>query len=493
MDIRNNRGVVMISAYAAVVVLMMLGSVFFWRAYNENNLALRYRLSTEALSIAEAGIERAIYNLQNDFANYPTPSWLDGFIDNIPCTPPGPLYTDIAFGNGSYSVGLTNVGGRIDHMRVLSTGTVEGIMRNIEVYIKMEEVNIWNNAIFAGIGSPAGVLINGNVDIRGSIHLLGDGLTFADIAMDMSGSGHIGNNYDGIPASFLNRLPALETTIVGGEVVETMNAKLRVKRGKVGLSGSAQVGDEDEPGDVYKETVDGVYVTDGYAGNQGDTNIFSDNGTRNRYDLGDRLELPSLSDPFLGYDSYMEYLKANALVIDQPVDLAVLANIKPTASFSFTDPGPIPKGSISMDGSGNLFIDGIVYVDGGDVNMSKDKNFKTIEYVGRGSLVVTGDVSMNVNLLTAGAYPANIIGVMTPGEIDFGGANYDVMGIFYGETQVTSTMQTDVAGTFVSNSFDMGQQVPKIFQVPEIVRNLPPGTIGSDSIWLSVIVAWREV
>ena len=67
------------------------------------------------------------------------------------------------------------------------------------------------------------------------------------------------------------------------------------------------------------------------------------------------------------------------------------------------------------------------------------------------------------------------------------------MGLFYGETSIVSQKQTDVMGTFVSNYFDMGTNVPSIFQVPEAANHLPPGLIGGSGSYVMRIVAWQKL
>jgi hypothetical protein len=47
-------------------------------------------------------------------------------------------------------------------------------------------------------------------------------------------------------------------------------------------------------------------------------------------------------------------------------------------------------------------------------------------------------------------------------------------------------------GTIVSNYFDMGTNVPSIYQVPETANNLPPGMIGQDSIWVMRVISWTR-
>ncbi|MEM4408339.1 MAG: hypothetical protein QXI19_06315, partial [Candidatus Caldarchaeum sp.] len=63
---------------------------------------------------------------------------------------------------------------------VTSNVYVGDIGRSVRVLVNIKDVGIWANAIFAGAGA-SGRAINGNVDIRGSVHLLGDGEAYSDL------------------------------------------------------------------------------------------------------------------------------------------------------------------------------------------------------------------------------------------------------------------------------------------------------------------------
>jgi hypothetical protein len=407
-------------------------------------------------------------------------------------------YAAVSLNGGSYTVTLKNVSGA-DDIWIRSTGSVGNISQAIQVYVRMSNLSPWDNAIFAGSGA-AGAMVNGNVNIRGSVHILGTGLASSDYAIDLGGTAElVGNNYTGLSASLAAKVPALSTTVFGGETVTTLNAELRVKRGKIGLSGSSTVGEANSTGDGDKETINGAYVTDGYGGTQGAASVYSDNGTSEAYDLGDAVEFPSLSDPYtdggISYATYQSYLNANALVITDAAQLASLANLTPNSSFNYTD----GTNSITMDGSGNMTISGIVYV-GDDVtpanlNMSKVGSDKTITYSGTGSIVVTGNAQINVNLITNGnnSFPTNILGVMTPNSIGFDEASIDVMGLFYAEDSVVVEKQTDIMGTIVSNYFNMGTNVPSIFQVPDTADHLPAGMIAGEAVWLMRVISWQKI
>lgn len=495
----DNRGSLLILSYLVIFVLLALGAAFIAMSVNESRIAERQRRTTLTLHIAEAGIERAFYDLRQDFINDASnPNWADGNINGLSVGPNTANFYNTGYGStslngGSYAVQLKNVSGISDSIWIRSTGTLGDAQQTIEVYAKIVSISPWNNAIFAGAGA-SGAMVNGNVNIRGSVHILGTGLQSSDLVVDLGGTAEIiGNNYKDMAAALKAKVPALPTTTVNGETVETLSAVLRVKRGIVGLSGSATAGEANVTGNAYKETIDAAYVTDGYGGSQGVTNVHSDNGTSSAYDLGDTVSFPSLSAPYGGYSTYKAYLEANALVVSSAADLAKLANITPASStdFSFSS----AKGSIIKAG-GNLTISGIVYLDNnGSLNMSTAGAAKTITYTGTGAILAEGNVQINANLVTSGdnSFPTNILGIMTPNSIGFDEANIDVMGLFYAEGTVQAEKQTDIVGTIVSNYFNMGTNVPSIYQVPDVINHLPAGLIGQNATWVMKTVSWRKI
>lgn len=495
----DKKGSSLVITYFVIVVLSAFGAAFAIMSANEASVAERQRKMAQAFAIAEAGIERAIYDLRQDFLNDSTdPSFLDGTIDSFTIGPDTSNFYTIPYassvtslGAGSFTVQLKNITGSKEEVWVESTGTVGGTSQTLQAYIKMVSVSPWANAIFAGAGA-SGAAVNGNVNIRGSVHILGSGLDPTDFAVDLGGTAElVGNNFSGLAAGLAAKVPALPTTVFGGETVSTLNAKLRVKKGVVGISGSSSVGESNVTGNSVKETIDASYATNGFGGTQGTNRVYSDNGWSNGYDLGDTVAFPNLSDPYGAYSSYQAYLQANALVISDAGSLNTLANMTPNSNFTFSS----ANGSISMDGSGSMAISGIVYIDGGSLNINVDGSDKTVTYSGKGSILSTGNVGINVNLVTNGnnSFPSNIIGIMTPGTITFNEANIDVMGVFYAQTQITSQKQTDIVGTFVSNYFDMGTNVPSIFQVPAVVNSLPPGLIGQSGNWVTKVVSWQRL
>jgi hypothetical protein len=455
---------------------------------------------------------------------------------------------------------------------------------SVVVQIRKERESVWDNAIYAGSGE-SGRAINGNVDIRGGVHCLGNGEVFTDLdgdghrnpgeqawedldfdgifgepaepysdrnanglydaplsgelyqdingndqwdagepymdsdengaytspsdAVALGGTSMMGNNYEafggnpGMPASLLSRVPALEFTYFGGEFVQSIEAKLRVRAGNVTLSGSGQVGWANHLGDNIKETIDRIYTNgDLYGGSYFADNYFGSNPEPYESDL----EFPSLENPFTDpesgtyYATYEQYLNANS----QEISGGVTEISENTPSFSYI----VGSDTMAWDQStGTLHITGIWRTTpGSDLDIGKKST--VVHYTGHGTLFAKQDIRLHGSVITAPGvgFPRTETGGATMGFIakrDMyiatgpGEAQLELMGAYFAERRITSAKQNKIAGTFVSNYFDLGTNVPSIYQVPELANNLPPGMPGADVniIWIANELpgTWHEV
>ncbi|HLD87963.1 MAG TPA: hypothetical protein VI955_01415, partial [Candidatus Omnitrophota bacterium] len=157
--LRDNRGSLLIISYLVIFVLLALGAAFIAMSVNESRIAERQRRTTLTLHIAEAGIERALYDLRQDFINdADSPGWADGDINGLAIGPDTASFYATGYGStslngGSYAVQLKNVSGISDAIWVRSTGTLGDSQQTIEIYAKIVSISPWNNAIFAGGGA----------------------------------------------------------------------------------------------------------------------------------------------------------------------------------------------------------------------------------------------------------------------------------------------------------------------------------------------------
>ncbi len=519
LRLMDNRGVAIVAVTLVMVVAALLGGAIIAQTSQDAQLAKRAYDDKQALYLAESAKERGYREIMNDdsFTHLDgSGNSVDGVINSVGLT--GGTYDLVAST-------LTEAPAKV--VQIVGTGnTTTGAKRvTVTAEVIRENVNIYNNAIFGGSGQTGGV-INGNCAIHGSVHLLGDGVADGGSsieALDMGGTALIHNNYEGMPAELLAKVPALPTTVYGGETISTLEAKLRVKNGAVGVSGNSEIGEANIVGNSFKETMDGIYIeTDlsetRWTGNQvvdgvpNPDNVQSDNGTEGLYDLRDLVHMPQLvgvpyTDPTgTSWTSYEAYYTANALHLpvaqltldDTNAALTALQTAGLTVTvngtrFTVTDGVNTFTYDPSAPGGGaRLSVDGMVWVEG---DLVIGKNNLDISYSGRGTIYAgvpgsdSGDIDIHSNLMPANTFPTvDVLGFMAKRDVNLaagpGDSQLMMAGVFYGGNQVYSPKQNKVAGTFVGNYFDMGTNVPKIYQVPTLVDNLPPGMIGSEPIWL---------
>lgn len=546
---KKNHGTVAVLTLFVLIILVVAGSTAAMTSLQSVSHAQQNAKSWVAFQAAQAGLE---YETASAFANLSTArgQYQAGSFDRsheVDSIAPGATLTTVVSPFPDPKMAY-----------VTSTATYSGVTRSVRMLISSKDVGIWNNAIFAGTGA-AGQAINGNVDIRGSVHILGDGeaftdfngngqwdgaetytdrnrngvwdpgeafidanndgvwnsaepyndtnrngiydppLTQTDLTSDISGNGHIGNHYSGMPADLESVVPNAPRI----NNIETLSAELRCKHGRVALSGTATVGSNGTiDGGTSKGLLDGTFVSDGWGGNKGASSVFSDNGTSNGYDLGAlAIKFPLISG--IGAQTYKDsggttwstqeqYLDARSLTI--PV-----ATIKATtAAFSY---GPDAYGNrVSFTpAAGNnpavLTTTGIIKIAGNLQLGSKD----TIRFDGNGTIYATGDLNIDGNVLPVAGkvFPTQTtIGFIAKGNMGLatgnGSSQLSMCGAYYAQGKITSRKQNQIAGTFVSNFFDMGTNVPNIYQVPELPNYMPPGMPGDKRYFTLRTMSWRR-
>lgn len=558
----GERGIISMVALFSLMLLFALGMSFLFLASTSGTMSKRNVLRAQALNVAEAGAQQAISYLRDTAP--------DGSTDGTWRTTHPSANADVHEGDTWYepSTPLSSTerfklcvrdGTDVNagNIVITSVGTVtvgrDSTSRTVKVVVvrAQENVSVWNNVIFGGVGQT-GKSVNGNVVMRGSVHLLGDGedytdadgdghwdsgetytdanhnsqydlgetytdvdgdghrdarepfddtngngtrdpaLTVTDMAEEISGTADVGNNYDGMSAALKAKISVIPTKSFNGETVQSLSSKLRVKHGRVNISGSASVGYSNSPGGspARKETLDGTYVSDGYGGNKGAGSVYADNGSASDYDLGDGVvKFPTMTAPYtddngIAYSSYQSYLQANATVVSGPLNLS---NGTPLTISG-------AKGSLTMDASGNMIISGIVYVDG-DINLLRNG---AISYQGSGTLVSTGSVYVHCDLLPKTTFPTvDRIGMVARHRLELatgaGDSQLTMAGAFYAQEKVVSAKQSEIAGTLVGSYYEL-TNVPHIYQVPALTNNLPPGMPGNKNIYVVTVSArsWKE-
>ncbi len=367
----------------------------------------------------------------------------------------------------------------IVQFRVRSTGS-GGIgipssqLVRADIRLSLDSYGVWDNAIFANKGQDGNV-INGNVAVRGSVHIIGDPLDPPTI--ELSGSADIRNSYADAEAHFgstdVAKLPALDTVEVNGVAVETLDAVIRLKRGTIDLSGSSDIGMVNDDTNSVKETVDAIRA-DGTVGPS--DAVYTDEWSG--YDAQD-VTFPSLDDPYYDYATatnwshHRDYLDATAMTI------AVSEISRNTAAFSYSDGS---GNSIDWDPDAALLtISGIVRIDG-DIQLGKPHGKQ--DDAGTGTVYATGDVEIEGWIVPENGYiqDGNLGLIAEQDVLAKKSSNINIMAAIYAEDTIRVSKQTNIAGALVANYFDMGENVPGVFHVPSLSSNVPPGMPGANTL-----------
>ena len=149
----NNRGAALIIVFAVILVLAILGSAILSRSISENNIAQRYSESTQAFWLAESGINRALYELRNNYD-----------LNSVSAT---------ALGQGGYQVSIAQSG---QNRIVTATGYIPftgqaRASRIIEATMsKTIPPDFYENAIYSG----------GDIDLNGNAYQVNGKVRYAD-------------------------------------------------------------------------------------------------------------------------------------------------------------------------------------------------------------------------------------------------------------------------------------------------------------------------
>lgn len=571
---RNNRGMALVMALFFIGIALLIVGLMASRTMQQRKVVEQYGDINLARLGADAALAAAWVELESGGDGIIgmegwVPQWdeensliLPDFEEDSVTPQTMASMADVQY--ASYTVdwatdGKDNNGdGRVDDPMETRMYTIYAMARNgavkreLEAVCQAKKVGAWENAVFAGPGVLGG-LINGSVNARGSVHLLGDNLLGGVLGLTsglgLGGGNIVRNYYQGIPNELRNRIPALPQTVVQGEPVDTLSAEFRAKNGIIGLAGGSTLGDAQAFGNAVKETLDGVFVTGGWIGDlvtpdgdRGDPqNVFSDNGWDALYDLADRVEFPRLGGPwrnpvggetetnpvtgseFTHKEQFLQTLLGDPEVPDDgnysgnvTIDTRgdhFYWNATTGEQRQGTLPTVVPPKTddyIIFDKTRDVLeINGEIGIKG-NLTFTGRGNEKTINYTGKGAILVEGDVRLDAHLLTcnkgkptdfANSFPVNnALGIMASKNITIGSTVLDLlfnskinlMGAFYAENQIVSLKQARVAGTLVSNQFNLGLTAPDVFQVPLLGDNLPDGMVGDYPITALKQISWRE-
>lgn len=273
----------------AIVGTLVTGSLLL--AITNRRISSNDALSTQALNVAQAGSaywKAELVNLyrymMNNFHLYEDEVFAS--VNAISCNNYFAIGADldrdgvVSTGSGDVTpggqlpvievpVGEANgearVWFRVDGSAVVleSRGSFAGARATVVEEFNLSQIDLWNNAVFAET-SAANATISGRAEIRGSVHILGEGLTSSNVALDITGSFGLGNTYEKINSSL-----GVTSAVMGLTVPNPTDlcATLRVKSGYVKMDGSSNVGyKESENAEPFADNMRGIYTNHGIVG-----------------------------------------------------------------------------------------------------------------------------------------------------------------------------------------------------------------------------------
>lgn len=549
---RGQRGTALVLALFLITVLTVLGTMVLNTAIVEIKMAQNQKISSQVFYAAEAGLERGLLMLIDDFeteggtawGNATYPGWGETVSESavtgsttfdpdvrsldMYTSSPDPNLRKLTLGGGhtvnnlTFDLYLYRVSA--DEVYVMSHAYGNGGIAAIEYHLAMEDLSPYNNAIFTGSGVSGN--FQGSVNLAGSIYSKG--------TLDIGANVKITNNYTTghhplVPGDDLyDMLPA----------VTDLDTKIRVKGGDLNIqSVSAQIG--------YAGTnnhVEGIYVDGATNVDSVGTHYYGDppnltsevpdvpmpgiyDGIREIFeDLGVDIDAciaskSGANDAAIATSIYADWASGTGCLSAQP-STGIVIN---ASAFGNIIQGSSPDMSY-LDGAGNglifdtstdtLTIKGNVIIIG-DLNFGIANGNDTITYevygdssggfsqADGGNLYVSGDLEIrgsfrpdpNKGYLKGitGVDDINSLGVVTPESITFTGKNGDIhTGFFYAEKQINFNKQSKFAGTIVAGLVNYAQ-VPDVYQVPNLEDYLPPGVPGGQNVVKLTSREWRRV
>jgi hypothetical protein len=469
--LKNQKGLALLSIIAIMMVLTVISFGLSAVTLNDLNLSARILDRTKALHVAEAGIQRFLWQLEKQGNNpEPTSFTLE--------TTEGKALVEAEKVTESYL------------WEVTSLGTSGNAKRRIKVTVL--NLSYWD--IFTGFGREEeeqglptrGNGLNGTASITGALYIYGN--------IQLSGN------------SLLEEGPIF------------------IKEGSLVMqSASAQVGSPEQPVRLYIEP---KLSFPQIMNSQGEP---IDPFNPQPYDLyvaSIKRMVPEM--PNFEFEPMSEYRAIAAVESTEIVEITYPGIVNPR-EYKVIDNDDADNQSFSLDISNNtqdfglkdgeaqgdfawdkalrhLYIEGTIYVDG-DVEIG-DKN-ETIIYSGRGTIIANGEITIKGKLLPPsgeGSYPVlsedNVLGLggfEIEIETQSNNSNPEkddpdiAVALFAPESVEFEGNNISFVGNVITGILDFEEGANShLFTHPDLSSYLPPSLPGSGT-YLALIANWREI
>lgn len=454
--LRSESGVAIVAVIGIMFVLTLLGVGVFTASQNNLTLTEREKRSTLALAVADAGIDRAIWQLK-----------AKGSL---------PTSMTITTSTGSAEISVTAMAN--SEWQITSRGrTTQAPQVKRAVQVSVFSMSLWNFVMASSLTAGGGGLV-GTTSVYGPFYVRG-GVT-------MSGNS------------------------------EVQIGPLFVKSGNINLTGSGQIGEPSSYVDVY---CDGTTPAPGsgrfYANlsnncpdlyipplRLGELQSLQNTAAQQSSDdlMGD-TDIVNVEPPPPASGTAPGALAGYYKIIDTDRNVTGVGN----GTNGLTISAATPSWGVAAHGSGEdfawdqatktLFVKGTVFVDG-PVNFTTD-----FRYEGNGTLVANGNIYVASYIRPLGPYPNDdVLGLVTPGQMRFAvnGSNNsdpnqaDIFGAFFAANKITIDANVCIRGSMLTGLLDFAHPNGHLFTDPQLPSYLPKSMPGSTERY-TYVASWREV
>lgn len=454
--ISSERGSALLIALGAVCILTVLSIGLIALAQNDLGLSRKEKKSTQALHVAEAGIDKAVWELRR--------------LGTISSS------FEVTTSLGTATVSASENG---DLWTIASTGeTADGTRRIVEA--EVFSLSYWNmvmasqtlTASGGGVNGTTSVdgpfYVRGNLELSGSSDITGGPLFVKDGILDLQGNGTVGTASEPI-------ILYLEQGYMG-KTENVYYSSLSYNVPNISLPSLGQ----GEMQDLETEARD-----QSFDNKKGYEEITAD-------------ESMSYSRKYPGVSSgYYKVVDDNG-VVTTPVGTGTSSLVISSTTPSFGDPGTeaSPKDDLAWDlPSKTLTVRGTVFVDG-PLTISTE-----IYYSGNGAIVSNGDITIYEDILaiddTHTKFPATAcLGFVTPVNIYLknpsnNGTIANIEGaLFAGESIITDS-NLCIRGAMLTRNLEFGHPNGHLITADDLPAHLPEAMPGYGEN-LVIITGWHE-
>jgi hypothetical protein len=176
---RNEHGMVLVTGLAFMAILGIMGATAMMITSTEIRISHNYKPGKQALYIAEAGVQRAIKDLEASSSSFDDVLLgADGAADSPDDGVLVSIGSSVALGKGAYAVQiLDNDDGDDDWFTdlddkviIASTGSIHGAVRTVEVIFSKTSVPIDVDGALSIYGDTPKAYFNGNPTVNGNDH-----------------------------------------------------------------------------------------------------------------------------------------------------------------------------------------------------------------------------------------------------------------------------------------------------------------------------------